>query len=81
MSVSMNLITESIGYLAIVAGFYAVTKKEMNGFRLWHLISSLLYVGYGIFLGSGPLIISGASFVVIHAYHLRKARTAGRHPG
>ncbi|MBQ4915040.1 YgjV family protein [Maribacter sp. MMG018] len=70
----MNLYAEILGYIAIMAGFYAVTKKDMGGFRLWHMISSFFYVIYGVFLVSGPLIISGAIFCVIHMYHLRKLK-------
>lgn len=70
----MNIIAETLGYLAIAAGFYAVTKKDMSGFRLWHLVSSFFYVIYGFFLESGPLIISGIIFCVIHIHHLRKLK-------
>ena len=68
----MKVLIESIGYLAIAAGFFAATKKEMIHFRFWHLISSGFYVAYGTFLESGPLVISGVIFCVIHVYHLRK---------
>ncbi|MBB4080585.1 hypothetical protein GGR28_003220 [Lewinella aquimaris] len=80
----MHLYTELLGYLAIAAGFYAITKKEMAGFRFWHLISSFIYVFYGVLIASGPLIISGAVFCIIHAYHLRKLRVFSfrmRRPG
>lgn len=70
----MHLLSESLGYIAILAGFYAVTKKEMSGFRLWHLVSNCFYVGYGLLLSSGPLVISGIFFVIVHAYHLRRGR-------
>ena len=66
----MKIIAEILGYIAIATGFFAVTKKEMSGFRLWHLISSFFYVIYGVFLKSGPLIISGVIFCIIHIYHL-----------
>lgn len=76
----MNLYVEILGYIAIVAGFYAVTKKDMGGFRLWHLISSFFYVIYGVFLASGPLIISGTIFCIIHTYHLRKLKQQQKGP-
>lgn len=71
----MKIIIETIGYIAIVAGFYAATKKEMAHFRVWHLISSAFYVVYGVFINSGPLIISGIIFCIIHLYHLQKNKT------
>lgn len=70
----MNILAETLGYIAIAAGFFAVTKKEMSGFRLWHLVSSFFYVIYGFFLASGPLIISGIIFCIIHIHHLRKLK-------
>ena len=70
----MTVIVETIGYIAIVAGFFAATKKEMAHFRVWHLVSSAFYVVYGVFLASGPLVISGIIFCIIHIYHLYKTR-------
>ncbi len=70
----MTLLTEILGYLAIATGFYAITKKEMGTFRLWHLISSFFYIVYGFFLQSSPLIIAGIIFCIIHVYHLKKLK-------
>lgn len=70
----MTVIVETIGYIAIVAGFFAATKKEMAHFRVWHLVSSAFYLVYGVFLASGPLVISGIIFCIIHIYHLYKMR-------
>jgi hypothetical protein len=74
----MRVFIEIVGYVAIAAGFYAVTKKEMGKFRLWHLISSFFYVFYRAFLHSGPLVISGVIFCMIHIHHLRKMRLHGK---
>ncbi|CAZ98360.1 MULTISPECIES: YgjV family protein [Zobellia] len=70
----MNLITELFGYIAIATGFFAITKKEMGPFRVWHLISSFFYIIYGVFLESIPLVIAGLVFCVIHVYHLKKIK-------
>lgn len=70
----MNLTTEILGYIAIATGFFAITKKEMSAFRIWHLISSFFYIFYGIFLKSSPLIIAGIVFCIIHLYHLKKLK-------
>lgn len=70
----MIWITEILGYVAIATGFFAITKKEMGAFRLWHLVSSFFYIIYGFFLNSSPLIIAGLVFCIIHIYHLRKLR-------
>ena len=76
----MKILIEILGYIAIAAGFFAITKKEMEKFRLWHLISSFFYIIYGALLNSGPLVISGTIFCVIHLYHLRKINIAKRPP-
>ena len=70
----MIWITEVLGYLAIATGFFAITKKEMGAFRVWHLISSVFYIVYGILLKSSPLIIAGIIFSIIHIYHIRKLK-------
>lgn len=70
----MTLLTEILGYLAIATGFFAITKKEMGAFRLWHLISSFFYIIYGFLLQSSPLIIAGIIFCIIHLYHIRKLK-------
>lgn len=72
----MNITAEIIGYIAIGTGFFAISKNDMATFRIWHLISSFFYIIYGVFLTSYPLVIAGAVFCVIHAYHLRKIRDA-----
>ncbi|WP_276166692.1 YgjV family protein [Zobellia alginiliquefaciens] len=70
----MNLLAEILGYIAIGTGFFAATKKEMGSFRIWHLVSSFFYIIYGLFLKSGPLIIAGVVFCIIHVYHLKKLK-------
>ena len=78
----MTMLTECLGYLAIAAGFYAATKKEMGGFRLWHLLSNFLFIFYGFVLYSLPLVVSGVVFCIIHAVHLYRMRYPnGRKPG
>jgi len=66
----MNITAEILGYIAIATGFFAVTKKNMTTFRVWHLISSFFYIIYGFYLKSTPLVIAGIVFCIIHLYHL-----------
>lgn len=70
----MTWLTEVLGYVAIGTGFFAITKKEMEKFRLWHLVSSFFYIIYGLFLQSSPLVIAGVIFCIIHIYHLRRLK-------
>ncbi|RNL84719.1 hypothetical protein ED312_13615 [Sinomicrobium pectinilyticum] len=64
--------TEIIGYIAIGTGFFAITKKDMRTFRVWHLLSNLVYIAYGVLLEAIPIMIAGVVFSVIHIFHLRK---------
>jgi len=61
-----------LGYLAVTTGLYAVTKKRMLPFRIWHIISCLLYIGYGLLNPAYPILVSGLLYIVIHLYSLRK---------
>ena len=75
-----NLIIESIGYIAILTGFFAITKKDMGIFRLWHLISSFFYIIYGAMLNSVPLVIVGVVFCIRHVYYLMKMYDSKKGP-
>ena len=75
-----NLVIESIGYIAILTGFFAITKKDMGKFRLWHLVSSFFYIIYGAMLNSVPLVIAGIVFCIIHVYHLIKMYDSNKGP-
>lgn len=67
---------DAVGYIAVIAGLYAVTKKQMLPFRIWHIISCLLYMVYGFFNPAYPVFISGLLFIVIHVYSLRKSNSS-----
>ncbi len=62
------------GYLAVGIGLFAVTKKSILSFRLWHVVSCLCYIVYGVLNPAYPVLASGALFVVIHLYHLNRTR-------
>lgn len=61
-----------IGYLAVVLGLFAVTKKSILFFRLWHVMSCLCYIVYGILNPSYPILVSGMFFIAIYLYHLNR---------
>ncbi|TRX59366.1 hypothetical protein FNH22_09360 [Fulvivirga sp. M361] len=62
------------GYLAVGIGLFAVTKKSLLSFRLWHVVSCLCYMVYGILNPAYPILVSGALFIVIHLYRLNKIK-------
>ncbi|WP_422860679.1 YgjV family protein [Flagellimonas sp. S174] len=70
---------DAIGYIAVITGLYAVTKKQMLPFRIWHIISCLLYMAYGFFNPAYPVLVSGSLFIVIHVYSLRKSKSSKKH--
>ena len=59
------------GYLAVFTGLYAVSKKRMFPFRIWHIISCLCYIIYGILNPAYPILVSGTLFIIIHLYNIK----------
>lgn len=59
-----------IGYTALGLGLFAITKRKMIPFRLWHLASAFCYLIYGIAIMAFPVILGGSLFIAIHTYHL-----------
>lgn len=68
------MITESIGYLAIVLSLVAIANKNMVKLRMIHGLSALTYVVYGTMIGAYPIAFGGVLFMGIHAYHLIRMR-------
>lgn len=60
------------GYIGLGFGLFAITKKNMLSFRLWHIVSSISYMIYGILLFAPPIVIAGLLFVTIHLYNLHR---------
>lgn len=67
-----------IGYLAVALGLFAVTKKSILFFRLWHVMSCLCYIVYVVLNPAYPILVSGMLFIVIHLYHLNKIMISRR---
>lgn len=66
------MLIDIFGYLAIAVGLFAISRKSLFSLRLWHLISSILYLIYGLFTLAYPVIVSGVLFIFIHLYNLNK---------
>ncbi|WP_196888289.1 YgjV family protein [Aureivirga sp. CE67] len=65
---------DSFAYLAIATGLYAISKKKMLSFRLWHIASCVSYIIYGILKPATPILISGILFSAIHLFQIYKWR-------
>lgn len=61
-----------LGFIALGISVFAITKVDMKKFRWFHLISSLLYLFYGIAIAQFPLIVGAILFSGIHINQLRK---------
>lgn len=62
---------DAFGYLAVLTGLYAVSKKRMFPFRIWHIISCLCYIIYGVLNPAYPILVSGTLFIAIHLYKIK----------
>lgn len=61
---------EVLGYLALATGIFAISRKNMQTFRWWHLTSNLMYMVYGILFDATPIFVAGLLFSILHMYHL-----------
>jgi hypothetical protein len=61
---------EWIGYAALGVSVLSINMTKMLAFRWIHLLAAGLYAAYGILIDAGPIVASGAIFMVIHAFHL-----------
>lgn len=63
---------EYIGYSASVAVLISFLMKKMKTLRAVNIIGCGLFVTYGVFLNSMPIIITNATICVIHIFYLVK---------
>ncbi len=61
-----------LGLLALSFSLLAMSMRNILVLRIFSGIANFIYIIYGLFLGSPPLIIGGAIVVIIHGYHIRK---------
>ena len=68
------ILTDCIGYAAIVINLYSMSTKGEYGLRLISLIANLLFIFYGVLISAYPVVIGGSIAVFLHAYHIRRLR-------
>lgn len=65
---------EYLGYAASAAVLISFLMKSIRVLRTVNTIGCLLFIGYGILIGSIPVIITNAAIVLINAYYLMQTK-------
>jgi hypothetical protein len=78
--VNLNVV-EIIGYLASALVVASFAMKSVVRLRIVSLIGSVVFVVYGVMLGSIPLIITNAAAAALNLWNLRREFRADRDLG
>ena len=62
--------TEIIGYLASLFVLLSFLNKDLRKLRLVNSVGCLLFVAYGVLLGSIPIIITNTAILLVNGYYL-----------
>lgn len=62
--------TEIIGYLASLFVLLSFLNKDLRKLRIINSIGCALFVVYGLFLSSIPIIITNVTILLINGYYL-----------
>jgi len=54
------------GFLALGLALFALSNKNIIKLRVWHFLSSLMYILYGIAINAMPVII-WSSFILLYS--------------
>ena len=63
-------VVEWIGYLASLIILFSYITKNITRLRIIGTIGCVLFVAYGFFIGSWPLVITNATIVLINLYYI-----------
>ena len=66
-------IIQILGFLALFVNLLAVSRKNMQSFRLLHLSGSFLYIIYGFSISAMPIVLGAIFYACIHIFQLIKA--------
>ncbi len=76
MNILVNLddtyVIDAIGYLALTINLYSMCTKGESKLRIFSTIANLIYIIYGILLGTTPIIVGCTIAVILHTYRLSK---------
>jgi formate hydrogenlyase subunit 3/multisubunit Na+/H+ antiporter MnhD subunit len=70
-----NNLSDLIGFFALGVSLFAFTQKHIKMLRIWHLLSSSIYVFYGCLIASAPIVIGAILYCLIHAWKLYRLNT------
>lgn len=70
--INENNLSDLIGFFALGVSLFALTQKHIKMLRIWHFLSSFIYVIYGLLIVSKPIIIGAILYCLIHAWKLYK---------
>lgn len=65
---------EFLGYLAVAVTLSSFAVKDMLRLRILNGLGALLWVVYGLLLGSNPVVLTNACIIVLHGYWFLKRR-------
>ena len=69
-----ELIITYLGYAASAAVLISFLMKSIRILRTINTIGCLLFIAYGIFITSIPVIITNTAIVIINLYYLLKTK-------
>jgi hypothetical protein len=64
--------TELVGYAASVLVVVSLAMTSVVRLRVISLIGSLTFVGYGVLIGSIPIILTNVAVAILNVVHLRR---------
>ncbi|WP_353777895.1 YgjV family protein [Winogradskyella sp. 3972H.M.0a.05] len=69
-----TLITDIIGYTALIINLYSMSVKGEYRLRLISASANAMYIVYGILLHAYPIIIGCSIAVLLHVYRLKNLK-------
>ena len=71
--------TDILGFTALGLALFALSKDNILALRWWHLLSSCLYVIYGVTIAALPVIVGAVLYCGIHSWHIYKYSQAKKY--
>lgn len=66
----MGVMSDIVGYFALLLNLYSMAAKGEWRLRVISLIANCIYIVYGILIQAKPIIIGCTVAVVLHGYRL-----------
>jgi hypothetical protein len=72
----MEQLTEYSGYAASALVLISFLMKDLRKLRIVNSAGCLLFILYGVLLGSIPVVVTNVSITLINVYYLLRAKSA-----